>query len=387
MSQPDITKEHVEKLRQERAALLSGALHRVTNEPLQCRAAVVLAGMPRTGSKLQGAFVSVALSLLGITDVSDLGYWDLPKHDPAAFKSQRDIAYWYDDEMHQWGRWKQSTVVIYHSHGFEPALLRLCPKSIVFLTHRCLEDELRSAVMRGWLPVSPQVFEDALRNWWSHYRQWKMYGALDLDYDWMQNQKMVALRFTIDYLTLKLRCQGVDVSSSQLYEAFMHQQELSKQRSSKLHDRFKLLNSREDSGPVPAVPNMFIFQDALVEARSRLKGYDAASFLNLHWCMANTSEDAIPDPSNISQFRWDFSRSYCKAGIPPVSSDFVESSLPPGGHQRMCCARECTVCGGLGCDSGGMGSKCCGQTILASGKVCNTAEGPPPCMYPADWRL
>jgi len=49
----------------------------------------------------------------------------------------------------------------------------------------------------------------------------------------------------------------------------------------------------------------------------------------------------------------------------------------------ICCARECGICTGAGCDSRpGGGQSCCGGSIT---KPCWSFEGPPPCRYTGIW--
>lgn len=48
-----------------------------------------------------------------------------------------------------------------------------------------------------------------------------------------------------------------------------------------------------------------------------------------------------------------------------------------------CCPRHCGKCGGVGCsERPGGGRNCCGGSIKTH---CQTAAGPPPCIYPTSW--
>ena len=200
---------------------------------LRCPAAVILAGMPRTGSTLMLRFAHAALAALQ-TSHAFAGYWRLPAHLNHSFP-RWGAAPMNATERHTWISGKKrilqkslsspagTPIIMFKSHEFAPRLLTACRRRAVLLTHRCVKDELMSATKLGWLSANADNQTAAIRDWVEDYSLWRSSGALDVPYELMQYAPREAFHAIVDYLAesfgLQDRAQRTaELSSQQLAE-------------------------------------------------------------------------------------------------------------------------------------------------------------------------
>ena len=78
---------------------------------------------------------------------------------------------------------RNNSIVTYKTHEFAFAATELCKRTIVVTSHRCLVDEVHSALGAGWVDTDARKITHLLQQWIVEYAKWKAYGAFDMDYD------------------------------------------------------------------------------------------------------------------------------------------------------------------------------------------------------------
>ena len=185
----------------------------VVPEGVTCKAAIFVAGMPRTGSTLQRTLVMKALQHLQVSVGSPLAptkggelYWNSPRHagwDAAAASS------YYAQEDQGWKNLTADDVLVYKTHEFDAEALRLCRTQIVVTQHRNLLDEYTSAVtafnMTGDVAASHAA--GSIKLWMADYRDWKQNatdGALDIRYEDVVDDIDAVFASTVAFLAKRL---------------------------------------------------------------------------------------------------------------------------------------------------------------------------------------
>jgi hypothetical protein len=180
--------------------------------PHSCRAMIVLAGMPRTGSTLQGQFVQAALRTFNCP-VGATGYWDILAH--KGIGNPLVLEQYYDRLYAKWAQLKSSQCVVSKSHEYESAMTSFCNHTVVITSHRCLDDEVRSAVgiRLGGIVITERSIEDFLKSWIEWYHSWKAYGAIDFDYSTMVSDPNGTVRVLAQYMAMRLNNTTLEAST------------------------------------------------------------------------------------------------------------------------------------------------------------------------------
>ena len=179
--------------------------------PARCRAVLVVAGLPRSGSTAQSRLLAHALHQLRQQPV-DLGYWAWEQH--ARWNSSRrqwllptraESSWTANWTASQWQRLQPSSLVTYKSHEFDGSLAHaMCDRSVVLLTSRCLEDMLGSWVRVGWAEPRLRSLRPLLLDAAAHYAMWKAVGALEIRHEEMRAHPEQAYTVILHYVALKL---------------------------------------------------------------------------------------------------------------------------------------------------------------------------------------
>lgn len=201
--------KRLERLRNSRSKLLAGSKHIMSNRPVQCRAAVVAAGYPASGSEWQLDYVAAALNVLNVPFLY-MGHWDAPINTWWAFTDSDRAEDYYFNEIQLWGTSTAETVFLYFSHSFAPDLLRLCSTSIVFITRRCLHDSLLSHVVRFQIDINAALFQELVTLWLAHIVRWRIAGAMDIEFSWMLRWPTAVIRLVAHHLALKLGLRSAE---------------------------------------------------------------------------------------------------------------------------------------------------------------------------------
>ena len=175
---------------------------------------VLSTGMPRAGSTWQHAMVMGALQQLRVP-IAHKGYWDYAYHNKKFcssdtttrlclqhLMSKKAQQAWYASEYKAWAQLKHDSVVAYKSHEYVPDATRFCNRTAVITIHRCLDHEARSVLGVGWLGKDPSAANvaDKMSEYLRYHEAWKRYGALDLEYESMRAQPLVAMHLIVYYL-------------------------------------------------------------------------------------------------------------------------------------------------------------------------------------------
>ena len=179
----------------------------VVPEGVTCKAAIFVAGMPRTGSTLQLALVRRALQHLQVSvkgNPSD--FWNQPRHagwDAAAASS------YYAQVDSTWKGLTADDVLVYKTHSFDGEALRLCSTQIVVTQHRNLLDEYTSAVtaFNMTADVAASHAAGSIKIWMADYRDWKQNateGALDVRYEDVVDDIDAVFASTVAFLAKRL---------------------------------------------------------------------------------------------------------------------------------------------------------------------------------------
>ena len=178
-------------------------------KPHQCAAMIVAAGMPRAGSTSQMKLLMTALQLLNIS-VAHQGYWDYAEH---IRMGAADAARYYDREYATWAKLKRDDVIVYKSHEYAPNAIGFCNKTVVLTIHRCLENELRSAVGAGFISpnASTTWMMNMLTRWMTNYAAWKTFGALDFAFEEYVTNPQMVLHAVVSYLAVRLEMSPSEV--------------------------------------------------------------------------------------------------------------------------------------------------------------------------------
>jgi len=179
----------------------------VVPEGVTCKAAIFVAGMPRTGSTLQLALVLRALQHLQVSvKGNSAAFWNQPRHagwDAAAASS------YYAQVDSMWKGLTADDVVVYKTHNFDGEALRLCSTQIVVTQHRNLLDEYTSAVTAFNMTADVAVSHAAgsIKIWMADYRDWKQNateGALDVRYEDVVDDIDAVFASTVAFLAKRL---------------------------------------------------------------------------------------------------------------------------------------------------------------------------------------
>ena len=189
--------------------LLTSSARALASEPPhdRCQLVVILAGMPRAGSTWEQKLVKAALAKLHL-EVAHVSYWDYPKH---VSMNSRDAELWYKSETNSLSRLTRNSTVLFKTHEFTEEPTKLCQHAIAFTSHRCLDDELRSAAGAGWMPARADNFANAIRTWAAAYRRWKLWGAIDVDYDQALKNPSAAFRIIIDHVAFAINVKQSEI--------------------------------------------------------------------------------------------------------------------------------------------------------------------------------
>lgn len=195
-----------------------------TKQRQECGLVVVEAGAPRAGSTQQFRLIHLALSELGLADkVSDAGYYEWPEHAKLDARAARA----HNQELEVWARregirvlricvadapaqrkmanWTRDTVVLYKSHEYKPALLRLCDKAVTLITHgSCIERTVRSVVAARFIEANRDAVVGHLHLAFEDLFKWKQHAALDQGLDELLDDPVRSLASVYHVLASKL---------------------------------------------------------------------------------------------------------------------------------------------------------------------------------------
>ena len=190
----------------------------VIPEGVTCKAAILVAGMPRSGSTLQCALVEKALEHLQVSAARPAGmdaYWDGPRHggidgcSDGRLRPSCSASAYYASEEAGWRKLTANDVVVYKMHDYDTEALRLCSTQIVVTQHRTLLDEYTSAVtaFNMTADVAASHAAGSIKIWMENYAKWKQNapgGALDIRYEDVVEDIDAVFASTVAFLATRL---------------------------------------------------------------------------------------------------------------------------------------------------------------------------------------
>ncbi|EGB03134.1 hypothetical protein AURANDRAFT_68272 [Aureococcus anophagefferens] len=121
-----------------------------------------------------------------------------------------DAELWYKSEANSLGSLDAKPTVLFKTHELTEEPMKLCQRAIAFTSHRSLDDKLRSAAGAGWMPARATNFA-TIRTWATAYRRWKLWGAIDVNYNEALKNPSAAFRVIIDHVAFVMNVKPSEI--------------------------------------------------------------------------------------------------------------------------------------------------------------------------------
>lgn len=187
-----------------------------------CRLAIILGGMPRSGSTLQTTLICKLLRYINVTYVSTYYNHHLHVLNPSEMAQAAKTLMNQENVLESVSN---ETVVVLKSHEFDPNLLSFCSKSIVVLSSRNLVDIAKSAIHASWGTPKGEIFA----SWIDNYECWRRYAALDIAYEDFASSKNGLERYMLLLYSFLSEALHRSVSDHEVKEIFRLAKEFSMQ--------------------------------------------------------------------------------------------------------------------------------------------------------------